>query len=165
MPGLKTIATTAALLASAAEASIFWEKLQSFYGDMSFENFQEVLAWQIAGLFIPLVAGPMRVAAYILWNVDQAEGADYMKAYLYFYDIYGLDTFWGYFMDYAIYGKIYSILGWTTDFYEIDFAPTDILCYALNGYDPAVPSSTVPSYAQNSIATAAGVTCTSAVSP
>lgn len=159
MPGLKTLATAAAMCAGAAEASIFWEKLNVFYDDMSVEGLQEVLAWQIAGLFIPLVAGPMRVATYILWNVDQEEGADYMKAYLYFYDIYSMENLYGYFMDYAIYGRIYDILGWTTDFYEIDFEPADILCYNLNGYDPVSSPSSIPTYSQTTEATAASIAC------
>lgn len=62
--------STVAAIASVAQASIFWEKLTNFYSDLSLENFEEVLAWQIAGLVIPLVAGPMRVASYILWNID-----------------------------------------------------------------------------------------------
>ena len=60
-------------------------------------------------------------------------------------------------MDYAIYGKIYGILGWDAGFYEIDFAPSDILCYELNDY--ATDSSDVPTYSLNSIALAAGVAC------
>ena len=148
------------------EASIFWEKLKGFFNNLSTAKFQEVVAWQVAGLFIPLVAGPMRVVAYILWTTPQGQSADFMKAYLYYYDITNIDQFWGYFMDYAIYGQIYKLLpGFSTDFYEIDFEPADILCYQLNGYDPVSSPSPTPSYGQTAEATGAGVTCTSAVVP
>ena len=62
-----------------------------------------------------------------------------MKAYLYHFGIYNLNNFAAYFMDYLIYGQIYKSIGWTTDFYEINFSPSDILCYDLNGFagDPA----------------------------
>ena len=108
--------TFGAALAVAAEASIFWEKLGLYYDDMTIDNLQQVMAWQIAGLFLPLLAGPMKVVAYLFWNVDQEEAADYMRAYLYFYDIYYLENFWGYFMDYLVYGNIYDALGWETTF-------------------------------------------------
>jgi hypothetical protein len=70
-----------------------------------------------------------------------------MKAYLYFYDIHDLNNFWGYFMDYAVYGQIYSFIpGFSTDFYEINFTPDDLLCYELNGYDPVSNPSSVPTF-------------------
>ena len=156
--------TFGAALAVAAEASIFWEKLGLYYDDMSIDNLQQVMAWQIAGLFLPLLAGPMKVVAYLFWNVDQAEAADYMKAYLYFYDIYYLENFWGYFMDYLVYGKIYDAIGWESTFTEIDFEPTDLLCYDLNGFDPDTSLvSPIPAYGDNTISLAASVTCTTAV--
>ena len=151
--------TTITAIASAAQASIFWEKLKIFFDTPSIQHYEEVLSWQIAGLMIPLVAGPMRVAANILWSVAQDQSADYMKAYLYFYDIYDVDNFWGYFMDYSIYGKLYPIIGWETDFTEIDFAPSDILCYNLNGFDPDDDTTSIPTYSQTTEATDAGVTC------
>ena len=67
---IKKVLVALVMLAAAAEASIFWEKLQSFFDNLTVKKFQEVLAWQVAGLFIPLVAGPMRVAAYLMWNVN-----------------------------------------------------------------------------------------------
>ena len=85
---------------------------------------------------MPLAAGPMRVVANIIWNLPQGQSADYMKAYLYFYDITDLNDFWGYFMDYAVYGQLYAMAGFSSDFYEINFEPVDIMCYILNGYDP-----------------------------
>ena len=87
-----------------------------------------------------------------------------MKAYLYFYDIYYLENFWGYFMDYLVYGNIYDALGWNTTFSEIDFAPADLLCYDLNGFDPDVSLvSPIPVYGDNVISLAASITCTTAV--
>ena len=158
--------TFGAALAVAAEASIFWEKLGLYLDDMSIDNLQQVMAWQIAGLFLPLLAGPMKVVSYLLWNVDQAEASDYMRAYLYFYDIYYLDNFWGYFMDYIVYGTIYDRLGWTTTFVEIDFEPADLLCYDLNGFDPDVSLvSPLPIYGDNAISLAASVSCTAPVNP
>lgn len=138
--------TLAAVGVAGTQASIFWEKLSDFYADMTFANWQQAAAWQIGGLVVPMLAGPMYVVAYLLWNVDQQEASDYMRAYLYFEDIYTLDNFWGYFMDYLIYGELYSLLGWETDFYEIDFAPVDLLCYNLNGYDPTDSNSSIPTY-------------------
>merc|ERR1712147_4090 len=165
---IKQLFLALACMVATAEASIFWEKLKGFFNDLSSAKFQEVVAWQVAGLFIPLVAGPMRVAASLMWNTDQGQATDYFRAYMYFYDITSIDQFWGYFMDYTIYGKIYPVLpGFSTDFYEIPLLtlPDDILCYNLNGYDPVSNPGSVPTYGQNSVATAAGVTCTSAVVP
>ena len=102
----------------------------------------------------------MYVVTYLFWNTAQDSDYDYMRAYLYFYDIYDEDNLWGYFMDYIIYGKLYDLLGWTTDFYEIDFLPDDLLCYNLNGFDPDVSmDSPIPVYEQTAAATAASITC------
>ena len=35
-----------------------------------------------------------------------------MRAYLYFYGISNEDQFWGYFMDFIVYGKVYGMVGW-----------------------------------------------------
>ena len=96
-----------------------------------------------------------------------------MKAYLYYFSIIDTNTFWGYFMDYAIYGRIYPLLAFETDFYEINFAPSDILCYDLNSYDPVTNASSTPTYSTANCDTllggsgtcaAAGITCTTACS-
>ena len=87
-----------------------------------------------------------------------------MKAYLYFFDIYTTDDMAAYFLDYAVYGLIYPMVGFATDFYEIDFAPTDILCYNLNGWDGDTETGGPPTYTQTTEATAASITCTSAAS-
>ena len=68
---IKSICVALMCFLAHVEASIFWEKLKGFFGELTVVKFQEVLAWQVAGLFIPLVAGPMRVVAYILWNIEQ----------------------------------------------------------------------------------------------
>jgi hypothetical protein len=81
---------------------------------------------------------------------------------MYFYGIEDVDSYFGYFMDYAIYGAIYPAVGFDTDFVEIDFEVDDILCYNLNGYDPEDSSSSIPTYTQTAEATANGDTCTSA---
>ena len=144
---IKQLLLALVCMVAGAEASIFWQKLKGFFGDLSTAKFQEVVAWQVAGLFIPVVAGPLRVCAYILWNEPQGQAADFMKAYFYYFDIVDLNSLWGYFMDFAIYGKIYGLLpGFSTDFYEISFSPDDILCYQLNGYDPVSNPGSVPTY-------------------
>ena len=65
---------------------------------------------------------------------------------MYFYDISYIDQFWGYWVDYVIYGMIYPMAGFETDFFEINFEPADILCYELNGYDPTDANPTLPTY-------------------
>ena len=142
-----------------AEASMFWQVLKAFYGDLTVVRFQQVIAWQIAGLFMPLVAGPMRVVANLIWTTDQGQATDYMRAYLYFFGIVDLDSFWQYFMDYLIYGNIYGLVGFNTDFAEINFAPVDILCYQLNSYDPVTAPTSYPKYCQSTEATALSITC------
>lgn len=101
---MKRFTTICALTAGAAQASILWEQLDNYLLDKSMANLEQLFAWQIASLIIPLFAGPMRVVSYIYWNVAQGQSADVMKAYLYFYDITTTDQFWGYWMDYFIYG-------------------------------------------------------------
>ena len=60
-------------------------------------------------------------------------------------------------MDFIVYGKVYGLVGWTTDFAEINFAPSDITCYNRNGYDPTVANSPVPTYGPaDSVATYLG---------
>ena len=49
-------------------------------------------------------------------------------------------------MDYSIYGMLYPMVGWTTDFEAIDFAAEDLVCYELNGYDPVTSPDTIPTY-------------------
>ena len=77
------------------------------------------------------------------------------------YDIIYVDQFWGYFMDYAIYGIIYPLAGFETDFEEISFTPDDLTCYYYNGFDPDVSlTDNLPCYDQTDAATALSVTCT-----
>ncbi len=68
---MNRFATTCALAVGIAEASIFWEQLDTFLLTKDLQTFEQVLAWQIAGLVIPLLAGPMRVVANIFWTVNQ----------------------------------------------------------------------------------------------
>jgi hypothetical protein len=42
---LKSVATMLLLICTVAEASIFWEKLKSFFGNLTIAKFQEVIAW------------------------------------------------------------------------------------------------------------------------
>ena len=64
-------------------------------------------------------------------------------------------------MDYIVYGQIYGLVGWETDFAEINFAPSDILCYNLNDYDPDDSSSSVPTFGPaDTYAAAMGLSCT-----
>ena len=77
------------------------------------------------------------------------------------YQIIYVDQFWGYFMDYAIYGMIYPLANFTTDFEEISFTPEDLLCYNYNDFDPTVSlTDNLPCYAQTDEATAMSVVCT-----
>ena len=69
---------------------------------------------------------------------------DYLKAYLYFEDIYTADNLFGYYMDWIIYGQLYpqfekyTKIPLKTTFVEIDMFPSDIACYKLNGFDPKI---------------------------
>ena len=66
-------------------------------------------------------------------------------AYLYVdYDIKNSDDLMVYLMDYIMYGVVYDLLGWSTTFTDINFFPTDLLCYTYNQYDDNDPSSSVP---------------------
>ena len=77
------------------------------------------------------------------------------------YQIIYVDQFWGYFMDYAIYGKIYPLANFTTDFEEISFTPEDLLCYNYNSFDPDTSlTDNLPCYGQTDEATAMSVVCT-----
>ena len=160
----KAVYAALALLLANANASIFLEKMNGFFDTPTKSKFMEVAAWQIAGLFVPLLGGPFNVIGDIFWNIAQDESADYMKAYLYFFDIYTTTDMAAYFLDYAVYGLIYSMVGFDTDFYEIDFAPVDILCYELNGWDGDTETGGPPTYGDNTISLAAGITCTTAAS-
>ena len=160
----KSLFSAIALLLASANASIFLEKMNGFFDTPTKSKFLEVAAWQIAGLFVPLMGGPFAVVGEVFWNIAQDESADIMKAYLYFFDIYTTDDMAAYFLDYAVYGLIYPMVGFETDFYEIDFAPADITCYELNGWDGDTETGGPPTYGTNTVSTAAGVTCTTAAS-
>jgi len=45
MIGTKKITTLAAMAVASTEASIFWEKLSNYFGDLSLQHLEEVLAW------------------------------------------------------------------------------------------------------------------------
>ena len=158
---MKTASLVLAMIVSYCDASIFLQKFYGFLHDTTFVRWQEAAAWQLVGLVIPLLAGPLRVASNIFWNIAQGQAVDYMRAYLYFYGITNEDQFWGYFVDYIVYGQVYGLVGWETDFAAINFAPSDIVCYNKNGYDPTVANSPLPTFGPpDSVATAMGKACT-----
>ena len=41
---------------------------------------------------------------------------------MYFFGLFNEDGLWGYLMDYLIYGTLYPMIGFDTDFKAIDFA-------------------------------------------
>ena len=137
------LAATVALLISSADASIFLTKMSKYLNDPTFDTLKELGIWQIGGLLFPILAGPLRVVAYIFWTAGEGETEPFdemFQAKMFLdYGITSFDSFNGYWMDYIIYGMIYPMIGLSVDFVEIDFAAIladgdDLLCYNLNGY-------------------------------
>ena len=67
------LAATVALLISSADASIFLTKMSKYLNDPTFDTLKELGIWQIGGLLFPILAGPLRVVAYILWTTGEGE--------------------------------------------------------------------------------------------
>ena len=94
----------------------------------------------MGGVLFPLLAGPVRVVAYIFWTMgaDAENPEDEMlQAWLFLeYGITSFDSFNGYFMDYVVYGFLYPMVGLDVGFQEISFEDITetIYCYNLNGY-------------------------------
>ena len=56
------------LLVQQAQASIFLEFMNIFLAELNFKTFKNLLAWQMGGLVVPLLAGPLRSVAFVFWN-------------------------------------------------------------------------------------------------
>ncbi len=105
----------AACLISTADASIFLTKMTKYLNAPSMDTLKELGIWQLGGVLFPLLAGPLRVVAYILWTMGA--GGEYpedkmLQAWLFLeYGITSFDSFNGYWMDYIVYGMLYPIVG------------------------------------------------------
>ena len=131
----KVTATLVCFLAVQAEASVFLEFMYYWLELTDMASFKALLVWQLGGLFVPLMAGPTRIAANAIWNYSQEDNgvtidSQVLRAYLYVgYDIKTSDDLNAYLIDFVVYGKIYDVLGLSTTFTEIDFFPSDLFCY------------------------------------
>ena len=91
------------------------------------------------------------MASYSIINIAQEKdsqvfGTGILMAMLYVeYDIKNAGDLTVYIMDYIMYGVVYDMLGWDTTFTEINFFPSDLMCYVYNKYDDDAATSTVPS--------------------
>ncbi len=65
----------------------------------------------------------------------------YMK-----YQITTFDKFFGYFVNYLVYGMLYPAIGFSTTFKEIVFTPSDVVCYNWNNGTPTRSTGTVLTY-------------------
>ena len=94
--------------------------------------------WQFGGIIVPLLAGPCRVMAHTIWTTKTGEYSfDIVKGMLYLkYGITNFDKFYGYMINYVVYGFLYKALGWKTGFKEIDFFAKDVVCYEWNNGNP-----------------------------
>ena len=135
------------MLMSTADASIFLQKMTKYLNTPTIDTLKELALWQIGGLLFPVLAGPVRVVAWMLWTKGEGEiypANEMFQANLFInHGITSFDSFNGYWVDYIIYGQLYPMIGLDVGFVEIDFAAilTDtndnILCYNLNGYGTA----------------------------
>ena len=66
---IKTASLVLAMIVSYCNASIFLEKFYGFLHETTFARWQEAAAWQLVGLVIPLLAGPVRVVSDVFWNI------------------------------------------------------------------------------------------------
>lgn len=131
----------AVFLAVQSNASIFLVYLQQFLdAPTDGTKFLQLMAIQLVGLPLPLLAGPCRIAAYSLTTLTQTVGSQtfgsgILMGYLYVgYSIKSADDLMVYLMDYIVYGVVYDMLGWETTFTEINFFPSDLMCYYYNFY-------------------------------
>ncbi len=62
-----------ACLISTVDASIFLTKMTKYLNDPSMDTLTELGLWQLGGVLFPLIAGPLRVAAYVLWTMGAEE--------------------------------------------------------------------------------------------
>ena len=63
------ILVATACLISTADASIFLAKMTKYLNDPSMDTLKELGIWQLGGVLFPLIAGPLRVVAYVLWTM------------------------------------------------------------------------------------------------
>ncbi len=67
------LAITVVLLMSTADASVFLQKMTKYLNDPSMDTLKELAIWQVGGLLFPILAGPLRVVAYMLWTIGEGE--------------------------------------------------------------------------------------------
>ena len=63
------ILVATACLISTVDASIFLTKMTKYLNDPSMDTLKELGIWQLGGVLFPLIAGPLRVVAYVLWTM------------------------------------------------------------------------------------------------
>ena len=104
--------------------------------------------WQFGGILVPLLAGPCRVAALTIWTTTtNGYSFDTVKAMMYMkYQITTFDKFFGYFVNYLVYGMLYPAIGFSTTFKQITFTPADVVCYNWNNGAPTRSTGTVLAY-------------------
>ena len=123
-----TIAVLAALcLISTADASIFLHKMTNFLTTPTLPYFVDFMMWQVLAIVGPLLTGPIRVIAYIFWNLSytgststtsggttytvtmDATGA--IKAYWFLNSgVTSFDKFTQFIYDIIIYGVVYPMI-------------------------------------------------------
>ena len=62
---------TFCILWSQVQASIFLEYMNLFLVNSTYDNWMQLFVWQLAGLVVPLLAGPCRVASLAFFTVEQ----------------------------------------------------------------------------------------------
>ncbi len=138
------VLATFGFLFSTANASIFLEKMTKYLNTPSMDTLKELVIWQIGGLLFPILAGPLRVVAWMLWTTGEGSTPpvnELLQSYMFLnHGITSFDSFNGYWVDYIIYGMLYKMVSLDVGFVEIDFVALtagntgDMLCYNLNGY-------------------------------
>ena len=63
------ILVATACLISTVDASIFLTKMTNYLNDPSMDTLKALGIWQLGGVLFPLIAGPLRVVAYVLWTM------------------------------------------------------------------------------------------------
>ena len=150
-PIITLMLLTLAIMSNQVLGSVFLDQMIAYLNAPGATTLQSMLAWQIGGIVVPLAAGPVRCIAYMLWTSKftislpaiggvalPPVNVDGLKAKLWYnYGITTFDQFYGYFINYAIYGVVYPQLGWKTTFKEIPLMDNnsmmEIMCYTYNG--------------------------------
>ena len=128
------------LLISTVNGSVFLTYMKKYLTTPRMDTLKELVIWQLGGVIFPLFAGPMRVIAFGLWNLEDLNDkpiSEMLQARLFLnYGITNLDSFSGYWMDFLVYKIIYPMAKLDAGFVAIDFVEffgEDIICYNLYG--------------------------------